>query len=110
MDARADTHAYTYSVVQFYFMARRRYLSKTITDADYSDDIALMANAPTQAESLLHSLEQAAGGIGLRVKAEKTEYMCFNQTGNISTINGCSLKLVDTVTYLGSSDSSTEND
>ena len=29
------------------------YPAKTITDTDYADDIALLANAPTQAESLL---------------------------------------------------------
>ena len=36
--------------------------------------------------------------------------MCFNQTGDISTRNGSSLKLVDKFTYLGSSVSSTETD
>ena len=36
--------------------------------------------------------------------------MCFNQTGNISTLDGSSLKLVDKFTYLGSSVSSTEKD
>ena len=36
--------------------------------------------------------------------------MCFNQTGNISTLEGTSLKLVDKFTYLGSSVSSTEKD
>ena len=36
--------------------------------------------------------------------------MCLNQTGDISTLNGRSLKLVDKFTYLGSSVSSTEND
>ena len=34
--------------------------------------------------------------------------MCFNQTGDISTLNGSSLKLVDKFTYLGNSVSSTE--
>ena len=34
--------------------------------------------------------------------------MCFNQTGDISTLDGTSLKLVDQFTYLGSSVSSTE--
>ena len=88
----------------------RRYPAKTITDADYTDDIALLANAPAQAETLLHSLERAAAGIGLHVNAHKTEYMCFNQTGDISTLNGITLKLVDTFTYLRSSVSSTETD
>ena len=40
----------------------------------------------------------------------KNEYMCFNQTGDISTLDGTSLKLVDKFTYLGSSVSSTEKD
>ena len=79
-------------------------------DADYADDIALLANTPAQAETLLHSLEQAASGIGLHVNTNKTEYMCFNQRGDISTLNGSSLKLVDKFTYLGSSVSSTETD
>ena len=30
---------------------------KTITDTDYADDIAILANTPKQAETLLHSLE-----------------------------------------------------
>ena len=65
----------------------RRYPAKTITDAEYADDIALLANTPNQAE-----------------------YMCYNQTGDISTQDGTSLKLVDKFTYLGSSVSSTEKD
>ena len=88
----------------------RRYLAKTITDANYADDIALLAKAPAQAKTLLHSLEQADAGIGLHVNAHKMEYMCFNQTGNISTLNGSSLKLVNKFTYLGSSVSSIERD
>ena len=88
----------------------KRYHAKLITDADYADDIALLANTPAQAETLLHSLERAASGIGLHVNAHKTEYMCFNQRGDISTLNGSSLKLEDKFTYLGSSVSSTEID
>ena len=63
----------------------RKYPTKTITDADFADDIAILANALAQAETLLHSLDRAAAGIGLHVNAHKTEYMCFNQTGDIST-------------------------
>ena len=88
----------------------RRYPAKTITNADYSDDIAILENTPNKDESLLHSSEQPAAGIGLHVNAHKTEYMCFNQTGDISTLDGTSLKLVDKLTYRGSSVSSTEKD
>ena len=89
---------------------RRKYPTKTITDTDDADDIALLVNTPTQAETLLHSRERAAAGIGLQVNAHKMEYMCFNQTGDICTLKGSTLKLDDKFTYLGSSVSSTETD
>ena len=88
----------------------RRYPATTISDADYADDIAILANTPDQAETLLHSLERAAASIGLYVKAHKTEYMCYNQTGDISTLEGTPFKLVNKFTYLGSSVESTEKD
>ena len=88
----------------------RRYSAKTINDAYYADDIVILANTPNQSETLLYSLEQAAAGIGLHVNTHKTEYMCFNQTGDISILDGTSLKLVDKFAYLGSSVSSTEKD
>ena len=58
----------------------------------------------------MHSLERAAAGIGLHVNAHKTEFMCLNLKGDISTLDGTSLKLVNKFTYLGSSVSSTEKD
>ena len=81
-----------------------------ITDADYAEDIAILANTSTQAETLLHSLERAAGDIGFHVSADNTEYMCFKQRSDISTLKSRPLKLVDKFTYLGSSISSTETD
>ena len=54
--------------------------------------------------------QRAAAGKGLYVNAHKTEYMCYNQTGDISTLDGNPLKLVDKFTYLGSSVASTEKD
>ena len=63
-----------------------------------------------QAKSLLHSLKWAAGGIGLHVNIDKTECMCFNEIGDISTLKGGPLKLVDKFTYLGSSVSSTKKE
>ena len=54
---------------------------------DYANDMTFLANTPAQAKTLLHSLEQAAGGIGLHVNPDKTEYKCFNQRGDISKIS-----------------------
>ena len=54
-------------------MARsRQYPAQTITDVDYADDMALLANTPAQAESQPISLERAAAGIGIHVNVEKT--------------------------------------
>ena len=83
----------------------RRYPAQTITNVDYADDIALLANTTAQAESRLHSLERATASICLYVNADKTGYMC-----GISILNGSSLKLVDKFTYQGNSVSSTETD
>ena len=47
----------------------RTYPAKTITDADNADDMALQVNTPTQAETLLHTLERAAASISLHVNA-----------------------------------------
>ena len=88
----------------------RRYPTKTIINADYANNIAILANTSNQGETLLHSLERAAAGIGLHANAHKTEYMCYHQTGDISTLDRTSLKLIDKFTYLGSSISSTEKD
>ena len=88
----------------------RQYSTQIITDTAYADDIALLANTPAQAESLLYSLERAAGGIGLHVNADQREYMDFNQRDDFSTLNSGSLKLVDKFTYFRSSVSAIEND
>ena len=48
-------------------------------NADYADDQVLPANAPAQAELLLHNLEQIARGAGLYVNADKTESMYSNK-------------------------------
>ena len=55
----------------------RQYPAETITDADYTDDLAFLAKSPAQTKSLLHSLEQLAGDIYLHVNANKTEYVCL---------------------------------
>ena len=86
------------------------YPTQTITDADYADDMGLLANTLAQAESQLHSLEWAASNIGLHDNTEMTEYMCFNQRGDISTLKGGPLKLLDKFTYLRSSVSATKKD
>ena len=85
----------------------RQYPAETIVDADYTDNIAFLANTLDEAKSLLHSLEQAGVGVGIHMNANKTEYMCFKQEKAIFTLSSKHLKLVD---KFGTSVSSTESD
>ena len=81
------TLIYIYIYIYSFELTKKRsrmHPAKTITDADYTDDVAILANTPNQAETLLHCLERADAGIGLHVNAHITEYMCYNQTGDIT--------------------------
>ena len=62
----------------------RWYPTEIITDADYVEDLVLLANTLAQAESLLYSLEKAAGSIGIHANINKTEFMYFKWEGTLS--------------------------
>ena len=79
-----------------------------ITDADYADDLTLLANTTAQAKSLLHSLKQAAIGIGLYINTHSSEFMGSNQEDAIS-LNGKLFEVIEQSIYLGSNISSTES-
>ena len=53
----------------------KRYPTETLTDSDYKDNRAFLANAPVQGNFLLHNLKQAARSIDLYSNAGKTEFM-----------------------------------
>ena len=42
-----------------------------ITDTDFADDIALLANTPVQVKTRLHNLERAVAGIAFYVYPDK---------------------------------------
>ena len=88
----------------------RLYAAENMTGADVVNDLAFLANTTAQAESLLHSLKQAARGIGLYVNANKTKFTCFKQEGATFTLSGKPVKLVDQLTFLGSNILFTESD
>ena len=67
-----------------------RWCLQKLSDADYANDIVLLANTHTQVESLLHSLKKAAGGIGLDVNADKNGGHEFWSRRRIATLNGSS--------------------
>ena len=57
-----------------------------MTDADDTDDLALLANTPAQAESQQQYLEQTSVGIGLSLNANKMEFVCFKPEGAVSPL------------------------
>ena len=63
-----------------------------------------------ESKLLLHSLEQAAGNIGLHVNANKTEYISFKREGAISTWSCKPLKLLDKFIYFRRNVSCIESD
>ena len=64
----------------------------------------------TQAESLLHGLEQVTRGSDRYMNVDKTELMYLKQNGSIYSLNGKSMKLVDKFIYFGSNISFAESD
>ena len=73
----------------------------TISDLDYADDLALLADIEKDAQALLTSLEKAAAPFGLYVNHIKTEVMPINTTATIKTVEGKILKIVEDFKYLG---------
>ena len=71
-------------------------------------DLLVASSASGKCTRLCRNPAILSGTSGLQ--AHKTENMCFNQRGAISTLSSSSLKLVDKFTYQGSSVSSTEKD
>ena len=67
----------------------RLYPTETITNADYADDLDLLANTSPQAEP---RREQSFAGIDLYVNANKTESMCFKRKEAVNTWNDTSSK------------------
>lgn len=88
----------------------RRNAAKTIVDVDYADDLAIMSDSIDNATDLLHSVEKTAREIGLYINATKTEFMSYNQEGQIKSLDGNEIKEVDNFVYLGSNVQSTEKD
>ena len=78
---------------------------------DYADDLALTSDTIDEASKLLlHYVETAAREIGLYINVKKTEYIAYNQEGQIQSLDGKNIKSVNEFVYLGSNIQSTERD
>ena len=91
----------------------RRIGPKTVTDVDFADDIALLAESIENARELLHRVEKSAASVGLHINASKTKVMTFNledDSNTIQSITGEAISTVDDFVYLGSWIENTDRD
>ena len=82
----------------------RRFPAVRLADLDYADDIALLENSITDAQSLLLKVEKACLAIGLTLNASKTKYMHINAStvSILNSSNGSNIDKVNDFKYLGS--------
>ena len=89
----------------------RRIGPQVITDMDFADDIALLANCLKDAEELLQLVESNALKVGLGMNAKKTKAMIYNEPPSIiKTLDGSDLEIVTDFKYLGAWIASSESD
>ena len=70
----------------------RRHVVKKILDADYADNLAILADYIQDAKSTLHNVEQLARVIGLYVNPSKTKFICLNQNSSRGIMGNASIK------------------
>ena len=90
----------------------RRSPPLVVTDLDFADDIALIAQEIEQAQELLHKVEVEANKVGLHINTKKTEAMVYNiyQPIGLSALGGGIIKEVRNFKYLGGWMESSEKD
>ena len=98
-----------------FILAKRKskcFPTMKVTDTDYADDLAVLADVLKDATFLLHSIERTAKEIGLNLSADKTEFICFNQDASegMKSLDGEKRKQVEDFKHLGSDIASTEHD
>ncbi|CAM1310307.1 Uncharacterised protein r2_g2061 [Pycnogonum litorale] len=83
-----------------------------MTDVDYADDLAVLADVLKDATFLLHSIERTSKEIGFYLNADKTEFICLNQDASegMKSLNGDKIKQVEDFRYLGSYIATTAQD
>ena len=77
---------------------------RRLTDLDFADDLALIAESSNAIQEMSCSLEVNAAKVGLRISSEKTKAMQIGNGGQLNQIivNGIPVENVNRFTYLGS--------
>ena len=81
----------------------RRHPAKALADLDFADDIVLLSDNISQAQTLLALVEKECLEIGLTINAKKTKAMSVNlPLTSLRTANDIPVETVDDFKYLGS--------
>ena len=90
----------------------RRVKAVKVSDTDFADDIALIADSVEEAQKLLEEVEKAAATVGLQMNEDKTKYLVENidDPEPVKALSGKSIELKDDFLYLGGWIKSTEKD
>ncbi|PIO74196.1 reverse transcriptase [Teladorsagia circumcincta] len=77
---------------------------KRLTDLDFADDIALLAEDENELQQITTCLNNEANMIGLRISADKSKVIRvgFDRTQLSINVDDTTLETVDSFTYLGS--------
>eukprot|EP00116_Pleurobrachia_bachei_P001801 sb/3462063/ len=78
--------------------------AQRVSDTEFADDLALLADSTEQLGVLLREVEAVCGQIGLHCNLGKTEFLTegIDNPGQLLSISGESIKRVDDFKYLGS--------
>jgi Reverse transcriptase (RNA-dependent DNA polymerase) len=85
----------------------------TLSDLEFADDIALVAETAEEAQKMLNSVDREARLAGLRINILKTKWMVFGDLAASSFnlfVSGQKIEKVNDFKYLGSYISSTSSD
>ena len=80
-----------------------------LSDLDYADDIALLADDTIQASAALTSIARYAARVGLQINVQKTKAMLFHLDHAPISLDGQDVEIVDEFCYLGANISSIDS-
>jgi hypothetical protein len=72
-----------------------------ITDLDYADDIAVVAECPVQLQTMLDRIMEFGARVGLAINAAKTKVLVSGAAPPAILANGAALEVVESFRYLG---------
>ena len=91
---------------------RRRVKAERISDTDFEDDIALIADTVKEVEMLMQEVERVAATVGLKMNEGKTKFITQNieNPDSIKSLSNSTIEHVEDFTYLGSRIRDSESD